>query len=210
MHNPHPSSFPDASLLAALRAWYAGMRSREAVARYCPCMLGNGASARGVLGRSRRQLADFAASRHRDDLASLFQCAAAERTRHAKAVTRALEILPSLPVPQPRIGDLVAAWLSPRIVDALHRHGIKTLADLTVRIPRRRRWWIAIAGLGVRSARRIEAFFAAYPALTDRARALVATAPAPVTPWENLRLPHEVDGSHGAFRAPRQICALRR
>lgn len=27
-------------------------------------------------------------------------------------------------------------------------------------------------------------------------------------PWENVRLPHEIDGSCGAFRAPRETCAL--
>ena len=64
-------------------------------------------------------------------------------------------------------------------------------------------------GLGPAAARRIEAFFAAHPALTERARALIATSgPGAVVPWESLRLPHEVDGSLGAFRAPRQTCTL--
>lgn len=208
MRNPHPSLYPDASLLAALRAWYAGMPSREAVERYCPSALGDGTSARGVLGRLRRQLADFSVSRHRDDLAKLFQCAAAERIRYSKAVTRALEILPSLPLAQPQISDPIDAWLPLRAVGTLRQHGIKTLADLTVRIPRRRRWWSVIPGLGLRSARRIEAFFAAHPALTERARTLVAATPAPVVPWEHICLPDDVDGSQGAFRAPRQMCAL--
>lgn len=197
MRNPHPSLYPDASLLAALRAWYAGMPSREAVERYCPSALGDGTSARGVLSRLRRQLADFSVSRHRDDLAKLFQCAAAERIRYSKAVTRALENLPSLPLAQPQISDPINAWLPLRAVGALRQHGIKTLADLTVRIPRRQRWWSVIPGLGLRSARRIEAFFAAHPALTERARALVAAAP--VVPWEHIRLPHGVDGSQGVF-----------
>lgn len=29
-----------------------------------------------------------------------------------------------------------------------------------------------------------------------------------MTPWEQLRLPHEVDGSAGAFRAPLSTCIL--
>ncbi|EDT03123.1 phage integrase family protein [Burkholderia ambifaria IOP40-10] len=95
------------------------------------------------------------------------------------------------------------------MVAALQAHGIRTLADLTVRIPRRRRWWIAIAGLGAAGARHVEAFFAAYPVLTERARALIVAAPAgDVVPWEQLRVPHEVDGSHGQFRAPRAACLL--
>jgi hypothetical protein len=118
-------------------------------------------------------------------------------------------VLRSLPPPEPQISDDIASWFSARTVTALRAHGIDTLADLTVRIPRRRQWWKAIAGLGPASARRIEAFFAAHPALTERARALI-TAPFPgaVVPWETLRLPHEVDGSSGAFRAPRHTCTL--
>ena len=29
-----------------------------------------------------------------------------------------------------------------------------------------------------------------------------------MVPWENVRLPHEIDGSCGVFRAPRESCAL--
>lgn len=65
-------------------------------------------------------------------------------------------------------------------------------------------------GLGAAGARRIEAFFAAHPQLTERARALVATAEEPegIVPWERLALPHEVDGTMGTFRSPRASCAL--
>ncbi|CAP64224.1 putative phage integrase fragment [Cupriavidus taiwanensis] len=27
-------------------------------------------------------------------------------------------------------------------------------------------------------------------------------------PWEQIRLPHEIDGSRGAFRPLRQMCTL--
>jgi site-specific recombinase XerD len=84
------------------------------------------------------------------------------------------------------------------------------LADLTLRVPRRRRWWVDIDGLGVAGARRIEAFFAAHEDLTDRARALLVTqAPSDVVPWEKLVVPHEVDGTMGLHRAPRASCVLR-
>ncbi|KVN60763.1 integrase [Burkholderia ubonensis] len=110
----------------------------------------------------------------------------------------------------PLITDTIDLWLPPRIVEALHTHGIRTLADLTVRIPRRRCWWSAIAGLGVAGARRIEAFFAAHPALSERARTLIVAArPAGIVPREQLRVPHEVDGSRGQFRAPRTACLLK-
>jgi hypothetical protein len=170
-HASPPPQFPDSASLSALRAWYTGVGSREAVERYCPQAIGDGQSARGVIGRIRRQLAGFALSRHRADLVALFQCTAGERTRYRKAVTRALDILPTLAVPQPQVSNLIDAWLSPCVVPVLHRHGIRTLADLTVRVPRRRRWWLAIPELGMRSARRIEAFFIAHPRLTERARA---------------------------------------
>lgn len=181
-------------------------RSRR---RYCPQELDGGQSARGVIGQIRRQLAGFALSRHRADLARLFQCTVGERSRHRKAVTVALDILRTLAIPQPQVSDPIGAWLPPRVVPVLHQHGMRTLADLTVRIPRRRRWWRTIPGLGVRSARHIETFFAAHPALTERARALILVAtPEPVVPWENIRVPHEVDGSRGTFRAPKRMRVL--
>lgn len=115
----------------------------------------------------------------------------------------------TLPLPTPHIGDDITRWLPDRAVRVLHAAGIRTLADLTVRIPRRRQWWSAVPGLGPASAKRIEAFFVAHPALTERARALiVADRQSVVTPWEQLRLPHEVDGSAGVFRAPLSTCIL--
>lgn len=130
----------------------------------------------------------------------------ADLARRSKAESRAR----NLPAPMPLITDTIDLWLPPRIVEALHAHGIRTLADLTVWIPRRRCWWSAIAGLGVAGARRIEAFFAAHPALSERARALIVAAPSGgIVPWEQLRVPHEVDGSRGQFRAPRTACPLK-
>ncbi|MGF6916078.1 hypothetical protein [Paraburkholderia sp. 40] len=37
---------------------------------------------------------------------------------------------------------------------------------------------------------------------------IVTEAASPVTPWENILVPHEVDGSCGIFRAPKQVCAI--
>ncbi|WP_448168342.1 phage integrase family protein [Burkholderia ambifaria] len=199
-------NFPDDAELAALRAWYAGLNARVAVARYLGERKPPGASARGVLGRIRRALVAFATSRHRADLAEAF----GERSAASGAmVARAIAALRSLSAPVPHIADEIDQWLPARVVAALRAHGIRTLADLTVRIPRRRRWWSEIAGLGVASARRVEAFFAAHPALTERARALIVAEPTGnIVPWEQLRVPHEVDGSHGQFRAPQTACLL--
>ena len=59
-------------------------------------------------------------------------------------------------------------------------------------------------------AGQVEAFFAAHPDLTARARALVAIPPeGDVRPWERLVPPVELDGSTGTYRAPRASCSLR-
>ncbi|TXI78796.1 MAG: integrase [Flavobacteriales bacterium] len=204
-----PASLPDADSLAALRAWYEGIPAREAVALYLGQRKADGVSSRGILSRVRGQLVACARRLHREDLASLFVHAESERATRARAVAKAIALLPTLVPPVPLIGDDVAQWLPPRAAQALHAHGIKTLAALTVRIPRRRRWWVSIPGLGAASARHIEAFFAAHPQLTERARALVVVdAPEDVVPWERIVVPNEVDGSRGTFRAPRATCTL--
>lgn len=169
-----------------------------------------GQSSRGVIGAIRRDIAAFARSRHRDDLAKLFTGPARKNPAAARAVATAIEQLRIAVVPVPLIGDGVDLWLEPRVAKVLRSAGIKTLADLTLRVPRRRRWWVGIAGLGVSGARQVEAFFAAHTDLTDRARALVVTtAPEDVVPWEKIVVPHEVDGTMGLHRAPRASCVLR-
>ncbi|MGF6734662.1 site-specific recombinase XerD [Paraburkholderia youngii] len=205
----NPPGFPAADELAVLRVWYAGLSVREAVERYQPASLGDGKSARGVLGRIRRRLQTIARAAHRDELAALFDHPAEDRVRHAKAVAHAIGLLRTAQPPEPQITDDVAQWFAPRAVRVLHAHGIRTLADLTVRVPRRRQWWKAVPGLGAASARAIEAFFAAWPALTEKARALIiASRHGELVPWESLQVPHEVDGSQGIFRAPKATCAL--
>ena len=64
---------PNAACLSALRAWYEGMHSRDAVMRYLSDRIAPGQSARGVLGGLRRQLIDLARARHRNDLAAVFE-----------------------------------------------------------------------------------------------------------------------------------------
>jgi site-specific recombinase XerD len=200
---------PDADALAAVRAWYQGLSAREAVARYLSHRKVDGDSSRGILGRVRRQLATYVLQFHRPDLAALFSHPESERFKHARTVAKAIELLPTLAAAEPLIGDDVGQWLPPRVAKALQAHGIKTLAALTVRIPRRRRWWTAIPGVGAASARQIEAFFAAHPQLTERARALVVVdPPQDLVPWERIVVPRDVDGSQGTFRAPHATCTL--
>lgn len=204
-----PQDFPGAAALAALRAWYAGMGTTEAVAQYLPHSTGTGRSSRAVLGEIRRQLADHARRCRRDDLAQLILHPASERPKRVRAVMATIDLLRGLAVPRPLVTDAVERWLPVRIAKPMRAHGLRTLADLTVRVPRRRRWWAAIPGLGATGARQVEAFFAAHPSLTAAARALVSVGmPHDVVPWERLCVRREVDGSQGAFRAPPATCVL--
>jgi hypothetical protein len=149
-------TFPSAASLAALRAWYEGLPARAAVARYLSDVTAEGESARSVLSRIRRQLTAFARSRQQYDVAALFLLPITRQRQQAGAVADAIKLLASLPLPRPHIGDDISHWFQPRSVAALRAYGIATLAGLTVRIPRRRRWWVAIPDLGHAGARRIE------------------------------------------------------
>jgi hypothetical protein len=98
----------------------------------------------------------------------LFAHRTAERVKQARRIAQAIEALRiavvATPVATPSITDEIARWLPPRAVRALLSHGITTLTELTLRIPRRRQSWKAIPRLGQDSARQIEAFFADHPA----------------------------------------------
>jgi len=204
-----PVAFPDLASLAALRAWYEGMGARDAVHRYLADKRATHQSSRALLGRIRKRLAAFALTRHRPDLAAPFLALAGERIDNVKAVAASLAQLPMLPAPQPVMGDGVERWLAPRAAQALRKQGLKSMADIAVRITRRRRWWAAVPGLGQASARRIEEFFAQYPELVERAQTLVVQDTRQyVVPFERVRPPQELDGSAGAFRAPRATSTL--
>ncbi len=206
----HGPALPDVAALSALRAWHERLSSREAVARFIPERRAAGGSSRAVIGAIRRQIAAFATSRQRDDLVRHFTGPGRKGAAVARAVAQAVETLRQAPVPQPLLGDDVGRWLPPRVAAVLRRSGIRSLAELTLRVPRRKRWWTAVAGLGPAMARQVEGFFAAHPDLTEQARALVAVPPeGDVRPWERIVVPVELDGSMGRYRAPRASCSLR-
>ncbi len=208
-NGPEIDGFPGAAELAALRAWYSGMSTRDAVAQYLADQRHVGQSSRSQIGHIRKSLAAFARLRRREDLASALEHPEADRTQRSRAAVAAIELLRTMTPPAPQITDDITLWLYERSVRSLKAHGINTLADLTVRVPRRRRWWIAVPGLGVTGAKQIEAFFAQHPQLVERARALIVrNAQQDVVPWEVLVVPGEVDGSRGTFRAPPESCTL--
>ena len=207
--SPEIDGFPGTAELAALRAWYSGMSTRDAVDQYLGDQRLSGQSSRSQIGNIRRKLATLARLRRREDLASAFEHPESERIPHSRTAVAAIELLRTITPPAPQITDDIGLWLSERSVRSLKAHGINTLADLTVRVPRRRRWWVAVTGLGVTGARQIEAFFAQHTQLVERARALIVrNAQQEVQPWEMLVVPGEVDGSRGTFRAPPESCTL--
>lgn len=208
-NGPEIDGFPGTAELAALRAWYSGMSTRDAVDQYLGDQRLSGQSSRSQIGNIRRKLATLARLRRREDLAGAFEHPESERIPYSRKAVAAIELLRTISPPAPQITDDIGLWLSERSVRSLKAHGINTLADLTVRVPRRRRWWVAVPGLGVTGARQIEAFFAQHPQLVERARALIVrNAQQEVQPWEMLVVPGEVDGSRGTFRAPPESCTL--
>lgn len=204
---PDACAFPDDAALAALRSWYAGVSARESVDRYLGHADEPGVSARTTVARIRQRVVACAQSRHRPELAAVF--GARPDPQHAGAIARAIEVLRSLPLPDPQPADSVGFWLPPRVAAALEAHGIGTLADLLVREQRRRRWWKPVEGLGAAGAAKIRRFLAEHPGLTNLASTAAATTSCGlVTPWEVLRVPLELDGSCGQFRAPQGACLL--
>ncbi len=208
-HAGEEEGWPDEAALAAFRAWLQGVPTREAVDRYLGGCRTAGASSRALIGQVKRRLMAFAIGRARDDLVAAVKAGTPASKVAARAALAAVETLRNLPLPRPLAGDAVERWLGSRLARPLHAAGIRTLADLTLRVPRRRRWWAGILGIGPAGARVIEAFFVQHPGLTERARALaVAQDEQELVPWERLVVPGEVDGSRGTFRAPRGTCAL--
>lgn len=113
------------------------MSSRACVDRYLSDRRANGASARALIGQVKRQLVAFATSRAQRDLAATLAAVSPADRKLAKAAAVAIETFRGMPLPQPLIGDAVERWLPVRLVLALHAAGIRTLADLTLRVPRR-------------------------------------------------------------------------
>jgi len=195
--------------MATFRAWAQGLTARAAVERYLPAKLGNGRSARGVLGRIREQLVQLAEHQRQPDLAKVLRQPRPRGSIDVRRLLHAVEVLIELPIRQPGADDLVGDWLPGRYARALDSVGIKTLAELAVRVPRRRQWWKEIPHMGEAGGRVVAAFFSKHPELIVRVRALVqATTPGPVAPWERLVVPLDLDGSAGTLRAPTEGSSL--
>lgn len=201
--------FPEAGALTALRARLQGVAAIDAVKRYASGRMKRGGSARQVLQEIRMELVRYASVRGRVDLGQAITESALRGIKGLPTLDRALALLQALPPAPPQIGDEIERWLTPRVAQVLRSAGIGTLADLTLRVPRSASWWRAVAGMGRQSAKAVEAFFAANPELTARARALVERDDAgDIRPLELQRARDDLDGSHGRNRAPRDTCVL--
>jgi site-specific recombinase XerD len=207
--HPHNPPFPPAQALAALRARLQGVAAIEAVQRYLPDRVKRGGSARVILGEVRRDLVQYARLRGRDDLGAIVTASATAGAKGLAQLDRALELLRALPLPPPLIVDDVERWLPARAAKVLKAAEIKTLADLTLRIPRSRSWWRAVPGFGPALASQVEKFFSANPELTERARALIQRDESgDVLPLERHVPRQHLDGTHGRNRAPAETCVL--
>src|SRR4051812_3879352 len=102
---PHNPAFPSAGAIAALRARQQGVPATTAVAQYVPERMIPGAAAREVLADIRRDLAQFARVRGRDDLAQLIAGCAAQGARGLAPLDHAIEVLRTLPLAPPQISD---------------------------------------------------------------------------------------------------------
>lgn len=199
-------AFPDAAELAAFRAVMGGMASRAAVDRFLPDRRAAGASSRAVIGGIRQRLIQLARILHRDDLVDVL--GAPPSSRRMRWIAAAIETLKSAQAPRPLVTDEVERWFGMRISAPLTEAGIATLADVVVRVASSPGWWKKVNGLGRVGADRVDEFVRTYPELLARASAIIPRQKLPLVPWEQLKAPRDLDGSHGAFRAPRETSVL--
>lgn len=202
---------PSADAIAALRAWYEGLSARDAVRRYLGQLKADGQSSRAILSAIRLRLVKAAQARHRHDLEPALTGASdpnASTKRTVRLFNAALDSLSATPLPVPRTTDDVQHWIGRRTANALHGAGVVSMADLLVRVRRRRTWWRDVKGIGAIAAAQVERFLAGQPQLVAAVAALPSAASSALVPWERLQVPQQLDGSRGAFRAPLESCAL--
>lgn len=125
----------------------------------------------------------------------------------------------------PKADDGVGAWLNPDLAVRLEDAGLVTLRQLAERINGvGQHWHAGVRAIGTGKADRIVSWLQAWAGatclpigphalrvareLTKADLQLVVPAQTAVVPLEKFRVPHELDGSVGQFRAPRAQCQL--
>lgn len=160
---------------------------------------------------------------------TVFGKSAVRRSRRSRVLLKQLEALRWLEalVAQPPVsGDPIASWLHPDLARHLQAAGLFTLRALVDRINGiGRRWWASVPAIGVVKAGRIIEWLTVHEGslgmvvgahvrierLKLYAHELEKVVPkaTAVVPLVKFIVPHELDGSAGRFRAPREHCMLR-
>lgn len=150
------------------------------------------------------------------------------QNRRASLIARQLEALgwlEQLVGGPPRADDPLDAWLHPDLAVRLNEAGLHTLRGLAARINGvGLRWWAGIQAIGATKARRITDWLRAHEEttglklgghvgvkrsqLSQRALAQIVPAACAIVPLEKLIIPPALDGSTGAFRAPRDLSLI--
>lgn len=145
------------------------------------------------------------------------------RVRLLQRIREALTWIESKIFPAPEPGHRIEAWLPLAYAKRLKAAGITTMGELTERINRGGAlWYRHIPGIGQAKALDIDRWLQrhARPGVfelhntsrmtpTELAQFALTKAPeSPVVPLERLRLPAELDGAAGRFRAAPGLCTL--
>lgn len=173
-------------------------------------------------------LEEFSEAEQAEAFADAFGAAAGKSSRRARIVARQLEALrwlEQLAAQEPGGCDGVQAWFAPALASRLQGAGLMTLQDLASRINGTgARWWVNVPGVGVGKGGRIVEWLRQHQRSTglsigvhvDVKRselkpadlAQVVPAATAIVPFEKFIMPASLDGSAGAYRAPRTLCLL--
>jgi site-specific recombinase XerD len=169
-----------------------------------------------------RGLEDFSEAEKSEAYAAEFGSPSPRGSRRARLSARQLEALhwlEELMAEAPRQGDGVSAWFTPSLAHRLEAAGLPTIQALVDRVNGvGLRWWAHVPGIAKLKAARIVDWLRKHEGdigvriglhvTTPRTQlhpndlASVVHASTSVVPFEKFKMPAELDGRAGAFRAP--------
>ena len=152
----------------------------------------------------------------------------ARSDRHSRLIARqlaALNWLEGVAAEVPQAGHDLAAWLDPVLAKPCHALGVVTLGQLIAYLNGRGpTWWRGLAQIGPEKAQRLQAWLRHHEAaiglslgvhiewprqaLTPARLAAVVPHATAVVPLDKFRVPTELNGSTGYYRAPPEQCLL--
>jgi site-specific recombinase XerD len=169
-----------------------------------------------------RGLEDFSEAEKSEAYAAEFGAPSPRGSRRARLSARQLEALhwlEELMAEAPKQGDGVSAWFTPSLAHRLESAGLPTIRAVVDRINGvGLRWWAHVPGIAKLKAARIVDWLRKHEedigvrigshVTTPRTQlhpselASVVSASTSVVPFEKFKMPAELDGRAGAFRAP--------